>query len=408
MQSKTQFIIGQWHVDGPGCRIESDGTVVSLEPKVMDLLLRLAAEPNEVVGRETLLSALWPGVIVGEDTLARAVSKLRNALGDDAKQSRYVETIPKRGYRLIAPIAEPHADGASNHSRWVLVAASLLLSVLAIVLFGEFRTNTPQTVAGDDLVTRADDFYMKFNQPDNAAASALYERALAENPGNALAHAGLASTLVQRVIRYPADGNGAISLTAALDQGLNRSATAEALITRARQLADRGVTLAPQDPRTHKALGLVLSVAGELGAARASYEQAIAIDPSAWEALVNLGELSKLAGRREEAIEYFTRAYESMQILYDEAPQRIGPWHAPLGVIVAQLETARGNRQGAEVWYRRILRLSPYQPDATAGLAQILAGTGDLREALSLCRNLMAVGSRHANCDELISKSNQP
>src|SRR5438270_13793337 len=50
------------------------------------------------------MAALWPGVIVGEDSLARTVSKLRQALGDDAKAPRYIETIAKRGYRLLVEV----------------------------------------------------------------------------------------------------------------------------------------------------------------------------------------------------------------------------------------------------------------------------------------------------------------
>ena len=76
-----------------------DGTA-RLEPRVMELLFLLASRPNEVWSREEIQEALWPGVVVGEDALARLVFKLRRALGDDPKAPRFVETLPKRGYRL--------------------------------------------------------------------------------------------------------------------------------------------------------------------------------------------------------------------------------------------------------------------------------------------------------------------
>ncbi|KAF1717141.1 hypothetical protein CSC74_08140 [Pseudoxanthomonas yeongjuensis] len=66
----------------------------------MDLLFVLAAHAGQVVTREQLMTRLWPGLVVGEDSLARTVSKLRQSLGDDAKAPRYIETIAKRGYRL--------------------------------------------------------------------------------------------------------------------------------------------------------------------------------------------------------------------------------------------------------------------------------------------------------------------
>ena len=163
--------------------------------------------------------------------------------------------------------------------------------------------------------------------------------------------------------------------------------------------------LAPDDPKTLKALGLVLATSGQLDDAREQYERAIALNDDAWESLVNLGELAKLEGNLPAAAEYFTRGYEVMQRLYDREPQRIGPWHASLGVIIGKTHETMGNLQEAEAWYRRILRLSPYDPEATARLAQILAASGDLREALSLCRNLVAVGSSHEACDELLARS---
>ena len=84
MNQAKHLYVGDWRVDGPGCRIDRDGASVSLEPKVMDLLLLLIAQTGEVASKEDLLSTLWPGMVVGEDTLARTVSKLRSAL--DAQQ----------------------------------------------------------------------------------------------------------------------------------------------------------------------------------------------------------------------------------------------------------------------------------------------------------------------------------
>jgi TolB-like protein/Tfp pilus assembly protein PilF len=71
----------------------------------MDLLICLAAEPGKVVDKESLLAAVWGGAFVEEGVLSQAVHTLRKALEDDARQPRYVQTVPKRGYRLIAPVA---------------------------------------------------------------------------------------------------------------------------------------------------------------------------------------------------------------------------------------------------------------------------------------------------------------
>ena len=139
--------IGNWQVDGPACRIVHGENVVGLEPKVMDLLLFLADQPNEVVSRDALLAELWPGVVVGEDTLARTVSKLRQALADDVKQPEYIETIPKRGYRLIAEVrSKDDSQGSAPKlqlQRVVLVVAALV--ILASIFLALFVTrDNPQ------------------------------------------------------------------------------------------------------------------------------------------------------------------------------------------------------------------------------------------------------------------------
>jgi TolB-like protein/Flp pilus assembly protein TadD len=77
----------------------------------MDVLACLVGEPGRVVTKEELLTAVWGGAYVEEGALSQAIHSLRKALGDDARQPRYIQTIPKRGYRLLAPV-EPEGDAA--------------------------------------------------------------------------------------------------------------------------------------------------------------------------------------------------------------------------------------------------------------------------------------------------------
>ena len=85
--------------------ISTAAGVVRIKPRLMDLLLRLAHAPGEVVSRETLLDQVWSRRMVNDDVLSRAVADLRIALGDDAREARFIETLPKAGYRLIAPVS---------------------------------------------------------------------------------------------------------------------------------------------------------------------------------------------------------------------------------------------------------------------------------------------------------------
>src|SRR5262245_27325367 len=77
---------------------------VDLEPKVFDVLRFLITRRDRLVTKEELLENVWPGTFVAPNALTRAVAQLRKALGDDADQPRYIETVAKRGYRFVAPV----------------------------------------------------------------------------------------------------------------------------------------------------------------------------------------------------------------------------------------------------------------------------------------------------------------
>ena len=100
------FGVGPWLVRRDLNVISRNGTTVQLEPKAMDLLVCLAEHPGEVLPKETLLQAVWPGTYVTDDVLRHSVSVLRRAFGDEARQPQIIETVAKRGYRLIAPVQD--------------------------------------------------------------------------------------------------------------------------------------------------------------------------------------------------------------------------------------------------------------------------------------------------------------
>jgi DNA-binding winged helix-turn-helix (wHTH) protein len=95
---------GDFTLDTQGFELRRLGRKVALQPKIVDLLIQLVANRDRVVTRAELFAAVWPGVRVGQASLNRAVRELRRALGDDDRSPRFVTTIPRRGYRFIAPI----------------------------------------------------------------------------------------------------------------------------------------------------------------------------------------------------------------------------------------------------------------------------------------------------------------
>jgi TolB-like protein/DNA-binding winged helix-turn-helix (wHTH) protein len=106
----ANFKIGAWRVE-PGLNtVSHNGTTAHLEPKVMEVLVCLAAQPGEPVSKEDLLRTVWPDTFVSDDVLTRSISELRRMFADDAKDSRFIQTIPKRGYRLIAPVLSGNGD----------------------------------------------------------------------------------------------------------------------------------------------------------------------------------------------------------------------------------------------------------------------------------------------------------
>ncbi len=102
------FRIGEWLVDSAIDEIRSGERLVKLEPRTMRLLCVLAERPGEVWSADELLGRVWPGVMVTQSSVYQAIAQLRRVLGDDGEEARYVATVPRRGYRLIAPV-EPFA-----------------------------------------------------------------------------------------------------------------------------------------------------------------------------------------------------------------------------------------------------------------------------------------------------------
>ena len=109
-----EFQIADWLIDPPSNEIRQGDKVVKLEPKAMDLLVFLARHADQTVTREQIHENVWNGVIVGDDAVTAAIIKLRKAFEDDSKNPRFIQTIPKKGYRLIAAVDSYKVEDESN------------------------------------------------------------------------------------------------------------------------------------------------------------------------------------------------------------------------------------------------------------------------------------------------------
>ena len=143
----TRWKVGDFDFDADSRRlIGHDGDVI-LEPKAAALLAYFCQHPGRSIGRDELLETVWHGQIVSDNTISRVVVLLRKALRDDARVRRYIATVPKLGYRLIADVsavdraAAGRGQGNATTSRWVAVLAASLA-----VLAGWFFVSRPATV----------------------------------------------------------------------------------------------------------------------------------------------------------------------------------------------------------------------------------------------------------------------
>lgn len=139
--------IGEWLADPQANELRRGAETVRVEPKAMDVLMLLAGQPGRLFTREQLFERAWPGVVVGDEALTQCIIKLRRALGDDARAAAYIETVSKRGYRLIAAVrAEPHSD--HSRRRWLAAAAAVaLLAITGLYLLTAEKPDPLQPAA---------------------------------------------------------------------------------------------------------------------------------------------------------------------------------------------------------------------------------------------------------------------
>jgi DNA-binding winged helix-turn-helix (wHTH) protein len=111
------FRLGDWLVEPQLNRVSNGDDAVHLEPKAMEVLVCLADHFGAVVPRRVLVDTVWSTEFITDSTLTHTVADLRRALADDARAPRFIETIPKRGYRLIAePTGGPQDEPAGRWS----------------------------------------------------------------------------------------------------------------------------------------------------------------------------------------------------------------------------------------------------------------------------------------------------
>lgn len=193
-QPSRRLLLGEWSVDPARDVLTRAGDSVKIEPKAMEVLVFLAGRPGAVVAQRDLEAAVWRDVIVTPQSVYQAVAQLRRVLGDDARQPRYIETVPRRGYRLVAPVqwidatppqpaevaAAPAPATSSPRDRRWLAAAGIVLALVATLAGAAFMNRSAVTEAPKSIAV------MTFQNGAGDADSSYLAEAITEELVNAL------------------------------------------------------------------------------------------------------------------------------------------------------------------------------------------------------------------------------
>jgi transcriptional activator of cad operon len=163
ISTKTLLRIGDCRVDLKSGQIIRNGETYRVEVRTLRLLVCLAERAGEVVSPDELLKHVWPDVFVSQDSLYQGIATLRRIFGDDPKQPKYIETVSRLGYKMVAEVSpwnEDEVGAARQHEKngnvlkaglaWAIGTIVVLLLVVALVMRGKTRNvHAPKSHAVD-------------------------------------------------------------------------------------------------------------------------------------------------------------------------------------------------------------------------------------------------------------------
>ncbi len=170
------FALGDVEVYPESLILVVGGTERRVEPKIMNLLTYFSARPNQVLSKSQILSDVWGGAHVVDEALQRAVSVLRKTLEDDRESRVFIETISKKGYRLLVspvPIGEPRADEINITEKNIqtsplsLIIGAAILVLLTYLVIDSLTDQVPMAPEPDGDSSEATTEPAPVSQPDD-------------------------------------------------------------------------------------------------------------------------------------------------------------------------------------------------------------------------------------------------
>lgn len=400
--------IGRAYIDFDALLVEGPSGPMTMEPIVMQLLRVLADNPYIVMSREELITTVWGVEYGGDERLSRAVSLLRKALGDTKAPRQYIETISRRGYRLIAeveaaeniivpqsgavvPAQSENADNVVNMSalaarpivfdaaagemveaevnlraskpafsfkRWASVAALSLAAIAAIsfsVTAISPRLSVPVNARIDDGL-----YYVEHYYEDDAIERAqdIFNAVLAKDPDHAAARAGLAIILIRKHLWVESDP-ATIQLAAA---------HAEAALR-----ADEHLAL------SNIARAWIYQLSNEADLAHELLDRADILDANnklGIEVRARVFGRQRQADNMQKTLEHGIKTYPNSQ-----------NFHALYGRFLER----QNDFKGAEAAFRKTIGLSPDNSNAYAQLSHVLHMQNKTDEAVKVVQDGLKV-----------------
>src|SRR5580700_11181702 len=116
-RERGSYEFGPFRLDVVERMLLGEGQLVALSPKAFDLLFVLVRKAGRVVDKEELMREVWPDTFVEENNLTVNISALRKALGNGSSDKRYIQTVPRRGYRFVASVRQTAESAPLAHGR---------------------------------------------------------------------------------------------------------------------------------------------------------------------------------------------------------------------------------------------------------------------------------------------------
>lgn len=298
-------VIDDWIFDPHSRYLSSGPAKHRLSPKSSSVLLTLVQQPGRVWSREALLDTVWPDQTVGEEVLTQAIAELRRVFGDDFRQPRYIETVHKAGYRLMAP-APGESNAGAGPGDWAadLEAYGAYLQALTVRETG--------------------------GRAGLYAAIELFGDALRMNPRLAVAHSGLAEALLFTDYAEPVEVSrvrGHCEAALRLDAGLAEawSVDGHACAYRAdfggaTDQIRRAVALGPSSSAVFYHAARVCMSALSLRPAAAMLERAALLSPADPYVLVLAGKLRRMLAEPAASDRNFAAALPRLNTWLAEHP----------------------------------------------------------------------------------------